>query len=123
MTPCGSCTSGSRDRPTPGKVWLSQQVHILHANSLSMVISMTALFCFYIEIWCSPKSFNATVTFFPSFVVFSRESLQHPPQHKNHGQHLRACRGILYPHITIPRIPGSLQYLFPSSTAGGAQSQ
>lgn len=28
MTPCGSCMSGSRGRPSPGKVWHSQQVLI-----------------------------------------------------------------------------------------------
>lgn len=36
-TPCGSCMSGSRGRPSPGKVWLHQQVQIpqrIHPTSV-----------------------------------------------------------------------------------------
>lgn len=36
-TPCGSCMSGSRGRPSPGKVWLSQQVHIYPTDMLPVL--------------------------------------------------------------------------------------
>lgn len=55
------------------------------------------------------------------FLFFDSGSLRHPPQHKDHGQHLRTRRGALDPHITFTRLPGSLQHLLPSPTTGGSK--
>lgn len=53
MTQCGSSMSGSRGRPSPGKVWLSHQVHIykyhgfLFWSCINGTYAFSILVCFF----------------------------------------------------------------------------